>query len=357
MTSHDSPDPSVVAPGATLVAARLARAAARAETRLDAIIADVLVDDAVRLDEEARAAVIVALEVTVRAAASAICTHAARLLAETAPEAAVRLAANPDPLLRLHAAGVLADRELMRAVVADARVAVIEESLLETRGPEDMPLLLPRLADHRDPIVRDRATAFLLADSRRRRDGPAACELPAECAHRLAWLVAAALADTANDASPAVPRALIDATLRHLAAQDEDRYAGAVAIKLAAALDLPAAELGATLIEVLVEGRLRLFAALVAHAAGVDLPEATAATLDPDPGTLLTCLRACGLERADLARIGLRLADADRARDAEALADEVDAAAALTAEAARAAIDPLTLERDYRAAARVLARG
>lgn len=334
---------------------RMSAAAHHAEARLDAAVADTQLDDAVRLDDESRAAVAAMLDAAVRHAADAIAAGARRLLSGNAT-AISALADVSEVAVALVGSGHLAERELMRAVLAEARLSVLEPALVGVRAPDEVPLLLPRLADHRDPIVRDRATAFLLADSRRRRDAAHPPELPAEVERRLAWLVAAALTCDAAALGSGVEPAVIAATRRHLSARNEDRGADAAAMRLAAALDVPLAETGTALIDTLVEGRLRLFAAMVAHVTRVDYSEALAATIDPDAATLLTLLRSAGVPRDDLARIGLRLADADRMRDADMLPDAVDAAGALTVEEAREAIAPLTFDRDFRAAQRIWTR-
>ena len=68
-------------------------------------------------------------------------------------------------------------------------------------------------------------------------------------------------------------------------------------------------------------------------------------------------LRAAGLGRAAIARIALALADADPRRDIEAFADDLDGIVAVSAEAARAALAPLTLHQDLRLAIAALTRG
>lgn len=344
-------------PLAGVDAASLARAAARADARLDVVIADCFMEEALRPNEETRAAIGQALDVTVRGLTDVIAPYAARLLAATAPAAATWLAAAPNSLPRLIGSGALADRTLMRGIVDEARVALLDAALVATRAPEDAPVLLARLAEHRDPLVRDHATAFLLADNRRRRADAPAPELAPAIEQRFAWLVAAALVEGCPAPHHEITAAVIEATTRHLAAQDAERQAGVAAARLAAALDLAAAERGAALIDALVEGRVRLFAALLGQATGLELDDVMTATLDTDPAVLLALLRAAGVTRDDAAHIGLRLAEADRRRDAEALADAVDAAAGMTREDAAAAIRPLTLARDYRAAARTLAQG
>ena len=60
--------------------------------------------------------------------------------------------------------------------------------------------------------------------------------------------------------------------------------------------------------------------------------------------------------RAAIARIALALADADQRRDIEAFADDLDAIVAVSAEAARSALAPLTLHHDLRLAIAALTR-
>ena len=77
--------------------------------------------------------------------------------------------------------------------------------------------------------------------------------------------------------------------------------------------------------------------------------------VDPRGDTLPLLLHAIGLDRAAVARIGVALAAADARRDLGGLADAIDRAAALDRVQARAALTPLFLRRDFRAAVRRLA--
>ena len=78
--------------------------------------------------------------------------------------------------------------------------------------------------------------------------------------------------------------------------------------------------------------------------------------LDPRGDLLALLLHTVGVDRADIARIGVALVEADPRRDLERLADAVDWATAHDRVEARAALAPLALDRDFRAAVRLLAR-
>lgn len=327
-------------------AAMLARAVQRSDARVDAAIAELGLDEALRLDEQERALVLAMLEQAVGDTAAAIASGAARRLGRPAADARAAVARLPD-------SGLLHDRALVGAVIEEARLALIDDALVANRAPDETPMLLARLSDHLDPVVRDRAAAYLLAESRRARAPVRSPELPQDVAHRLGWTVAALLA---HGAPIEATRALCDAAQDHLATIDTDTRTRTSARLLASALATDTDDLAALLLEALAEGRLMLFAGLVAEAAGLDMAEATAASLDAEPDVLLTILRAVGVERDGLARIGLRLADADRARDAEALADVVDAVAAIAPDQAAALVAPLALDAGFRAAVRRLDR-
>ncbi|RZM03304.1 MAG: DUF2336 domain-containing protein, partial [Sphingomonas sp.] len=178
-------------------------------------------------------------------------------------------------------------------------------------------------------------------------------ELPAELHHRLVWWVAAAIRDPRDHDTD---RAIAEAALRAIAAHDEGERADAVAMRLAAAIAPNPRELPDLLVEALADRRVGLFTALLAHAAGLPHEAARAVTLEPGGDRLWLALRAVSLDRATIARVALALAEAEPARDIDAFADQLDAIAAIDPVAARAALLPLTLHADYRAAIRALAR-
>jgi hypothetical protein len=93
-----------------------------------------------------------------------------------------------------------------------------------------------------------------------------------------------------------------------------------------------------------------LFAAVLAHALRIDFYAVRAMTLDSASERLWVALRALDFDRAAVARLGVALSEADPRRDVEAFADQLDMIMAVGADEARAAIAPLALPADYRAA-------
>lgn len=345
---------------AARVAAQAAAADRRAGARLGAAIADVFVAERDRLDERTRAAVNRLAETTVAAIERDIAGHAARLLeARGAPDAAALLTMNRAVTLpRLVDSGLLRDAEVMGELIAQARVELIDEALAAQRAPGSTAALLATLAESADGVVRGRAVTYLVADSRRRL-APAErrAELPSMLHERLAWWIAAALRERlGHGVPPEVDRALSEASQRSIAAHDDAERVEVAATHLAAAIDPVASALPQLLLDTLNEARTTLFVAVLAHALGIEPIEARGLTLDSDSDRLWLALRALGLERHLIARIGFVLCEADRGRDVEVLADSLDRIAQLTPETAARAVAPLTLHRDFRAAVRALAR-
>ena len=198
------------------------------------------------------------------------------------------------------------------------------------------------------------ATALLTADNRRRLVPPVRSDLPAELHHRLVWAVAAALREEIAGDDGAADQAIVVAAQHCLASHDEGMRSEAAAMRLTTALDARPDELGELLIEALDDGRVTLFVAAISRAIGTDYDEALEIVLDPAGERLWLVLRANDLDREAIARIALALADADRRRDIAAFADRLDAIAAITPAAAQAALAPLRLPRDYRAARQAL---
>jgi hypothetical protein len=350
------------APDAAPLFARAAAADRRAESRLASAIDDFFLVEDDRLDDRTRAAISAVLSTVVRVIEREIASHAARQLAGLGLAAqAAAIDAVGEPLLgRLLDSGLLRDRDLMAELLGQVRQDLLGDALVANRAPGIQAVLLSRLSDCGDGVVAAAAAAYLLADSRRRAPGSAGRgDLPAGLHRRLVWWVAAALRETLSaDAAQqvAIDRSLIGAAQRSLAAHDDGDRLDAVAMRLIAAIDARPDELGQLLVEALEEGRPALFVAAVAHALSIDFAEARALTLDPDGDRLWLALRAHGLDRATIARIGLALADADPRRDIEAFADELDTIAAIPLEDARAALAPLALHPDFRAALRALGR-
>lgn len=353
--------------GADQLRARAAAADARAGLRLARAIDDFNLPDDARLDDRLRAALRATLAALAAAVEGALRQHAARLLvARNAAGLAERLGAAHAPVLdQLRMAGMWRDPELLRELIARARQDLLSEALPVT-GPDhpDTPSLLARLSGHPDGLIATAATAVLTAAGRRRATPVDPCvqtDLPAELHHRLIWSVAAALrlqagAGTATDTA-LLDHALTEAALRNLAAHDEGDRVEAAAMRLAAAYGANADELPPLLVESLGDGRLALFIALLATALGQEYAAMRDVVLDPGGERLWLVLRALELRRDSIARIGLALGEGDTARDLDAFADALDAIAAIPADAARAALAPMMLHPDYRAAIHALAMG
>ncbi|MBW6532082.1 DUF2336 domain-containing protein [Sphingomonas sp. RRHST34] len=345
---------------AARVAAQAASADGRAGARLSATIADVFADVRDRLDERTRVAINRLAETTVAAIERDIAGHAARLLeARGFPDAAALLAGNRAMTLpRLVESGLMRDPGVMGEMIAQARVDLIDEALAAQRAPGGTATLAAALAESADGVVRARAVAYLVADSRRRlAHADRRAELPEAMHERLAWWVAAALRERlGHGVPPEVDRALSEASQRSIAAHDDGERVEAAAAQLAAAIDPVAGALPQLLIDSLGEARTDLFVALLAHALGIEFAEARGLTLDADSDRLWLALRALGIERHLIAQVGFVLCEADRARDVETLPDSLDRVATLAPETAARAVAPLTLHRDFRAAVRALAR-
>lgn len=353
MTVESSDPARAVPPDAAPIFARADAADAWAEARLGAAIDDFFLRDDGRLDDRTRAETEERVRAIVGGVTREIAAYAVRTLGPSGafddPAAAI--------FARLVDSGVLRDDELMAEMLAQVRQDLLGDSLSANRQPGSAALLLPRLVDFGDTVIAQAATAYLVADSRRRGPGWRS-DLPAELHRRVVWWAAAALRERYDGtARPAVvDRALGEAGQRSLATHDETERMAAVAMRLAAAIDARATELPDLLIEALEEGRVALFAALIAHAQGIDFPEARAIVVDPAADRLWLALRTQGVDRATIARIGLALADADPRRDIETFADELDAIAVIPPDAAQATLASLALDRDFRGAVRALAR-
>lgn len=358
------PDQMADGTGPVSVAALTARARgadARAAARLAGAVDDFFLAEDARLDDRSRlllarviAGVIAGVEADVR-------RHAARLLSARGAVSLAEAMLAPGPVAdRLTRAGLLRDAELMEELLGRVRQGLITDSLPTAISGPDQPSLLVRLAELPDSIVAAAASALLVAEARRKNAGEAGItvsgDLPADLYHRLVWWVAAAVrAETG--ASVEGDRAIGQAAERALAAHDEGDQVESVAMRLAAAIDAQAEELAPLLIETLGDRRLSLFIAILAHHLGLDFAQARAVVLDPEGDRLWLALRAAGLDRPTIARIGLSLADADPARDLEAFADLLDTVVAVEPDVGRATLAPLLLPRDFRRAIDALERG
>lgn len=350
--------------GVTTLLTRAAAAEVRAEDRLQGAIDDVFLHDDARLDDRTRLGMTTLLAQLIGGVEATLRRHAARLLtARDEAALAERLLVNmPTIVVPLTASGLLSDPALIRELLGRVRQDLIADAL-PIAAPDDpeRSSLLPRLLHHADPVVGTSAAALLAAQSRRRIGGPVGApvssDLPAELHHQLVWWCAAALRTELGEGAPALDRALAESALRSIAAHDEGERLEAVAIRLAAALDPQPAERAKILIEALLDRRLPLFIALLAHALGLDYADTREIVLDPDGERLWLLLRAIDLDRATIARIGLSLGEADPRRDVDGFADTLGDIVAIDSIAARHALAPLLLHRDYRAALTAYARG
>lgn len=347
------------ADGAQRLLARAAAADARARARLKAAIADIFLPTDTRSDDRTRAGIDAAMRALVATVEEELRREGERLLRERgASELAEALAASAAPVTaRLWQAGLPRDPEFMRELIARVRLDLLAELLPITAGGDaESASLLPRLTEDPDPIVAANAIAVLAADGRRRdRDGNGT-DLPAELHHKLVWWIAAALREPhASRTDVAVlDRALADAALRNLSTHDESERSEAAAARLAAALDPAPADYADLLVEALGDRRVALFVAILAQGSGVPYQAAREIVLDTGGERLWLVCRALDLPRDAIAQIGLRLAEADPRRDLERFADELDHVAAIPAGTARAAVAPLRLPPDYRAALEAL---
>ncbi|WP_413061236.1 DUF2336 domain-containing protein [Sphingomonas carotinifaciens] len=337
---------------ASALSARASRARVLADARLSGATTDLFLDDAARLDDRTRWMLGRSLRANVGAIAQDLRRHAARVLAGRGATALAEtlLEARDDVAERLTRAGLLRDPALMDEMIARVRADMLADSLPTAVAGPDAPSLLVRLADAPDGVIAAAARALLAAESRRRTaldEATGRSDLPAELHHRLVWWVAAAVRP--GDA-PDIDRAIAEAAARSLAAHDEGERPEAAALRLAVAIDARPDELPDLLIEALGDRRLALFMALLAHALNIEIEEARAMVLEPEGDRLWLAARALDLDRPTIAQIALSLSDADARRDIEALADHLDAIVAIPPEAARHALGPIGLPRDFRAA-------
>lgn len=347
--------------------ARRAGEDARAARRFAAAQADVRADPADRVTERD----LVLLRETVKKHCARI-EHdlrqfaARRLVASGMPEIALPLAEGPLIAFdAISAGGCLADAAFLRAMLHRVGAVTLAHALPAiTNEADDQPSLLARLADHPDGVVADAATALLAAEARRRdaTTGPASRnDLAAEEQHRLVWWVAAAIRRAFAPAEPregeAFDRALTDAAERALAAHDESERAEACAARLVHVLAPAPSERSGLMSDALADRRVTLFIALLADALHCDYGAAAALVLDHGAARLWLALRAAGLDRAGVARIGFALAEADRPGVAEELADQIDAVMSFSEEGARAAIHGALLPPDFGTAIRALDGG
>lgn len=358
-TPIDTRDGQPVDAGTLL--ARAAGAEVRAHRALVVAIDDFFLPEAARLDERTRAALASLVRALVGTVEGAIRDHAARLLhARGETDLAATLAQTGPVHPRLMRSGLLRDPELMAELVARVRQELIGAALpMHAPDNPERPSLVNRFVDDVDRAVSASAMDLLVAQSRRRGSARAprsSTELPSELHHRLVWWVAAVLRAQAGAASEAFDLVLSEAAQRSLSGHDEGDRLEAAATRFAAAIDAQSGDRAALLVEALDDRRIVLFVALLGHALGIPYDLARDLVLDPAGDRLWIALRSLGLGREAIAQIGYALCEADPRRDLETFADTLDAAVAIDPAEAHAALAPLRLHRDYRAAVIALER-
>ncbi len=343
------------------LASRVADAARVADARLEVAVADIFLSQPGRLDDRTRAA-------TLRLAEATVCAIEQRIAGETARdltmadrhEAAVILDTNRSLAWpRLLEAGLMRDADVIGELIAQARVDLLDESLAAMRAPDAAPTLVATLVERGAPAQRVAAVAYLVADGTRRGGASGRRAMLSATLHaRVAWWVAAALREQLGaTAGPVGDRALADATHRCIADHADD--GGAVdpaAAALVRALAPSPAERAELMVRALDGARVALFVALLADAVSIEANDARALVLDAASDGLWLALRAAGLPHDALARAGFLLCEADRERDLSLLIETLDTLAALDPAVAAAAVAGLRLPRDFREAARALAR-
>lgn len=349
--------------GTRITAAR--RLGVLADTRLTGAIDDFFLAEDARLDERTRIDLGRVLAVVVQGIETDIRRHGGRVLSARGADAQAErlLRGHDDVVRRLSRAGLLRDRRLMDELIAQVRCDLIAGALPPSATLREQASLLVRLAEVDDGVVAAAARAMLAAEARRRaaaeQGGTPAGMLPAELHHQLIWWVAASIREgqvAADGEEALVDRAIVEAAQRSLAAHDEGQRPEAIAARLASAIDARADELGDLLVDALGDRRLLLFIAVLGRAVDLDFTGARAIVLEPEGDRLWLALRAADLDRPTIARIALALAEADPRRDIESFADDLDAIAAISREAAQSALAPLTLHHDLRLAIDALAR-
>lgn len=352
--SDDPVDPYSAAANAGTLLDHVAAAERAGHRRLRAAADIVHMGEDARIDDRTAALLDGMMRATIAAVTAGVRDHAARLLLSRGePGLAQAIRGAGDVFARLHRAGLFRDPSLFAELFARVRLATIAQALPVGLhdGPE-RPTMLARLAQAGDRLVAAAALALLTADARREAgDG---VDLPRPQHARVAWWVAAALrqeaAIVAADRIAAVDAALTDAVRRSFDPQGDVVPVEVAAMRLAHAIDAQPGELPPLIEEAIGDGRLILFVALVARAAGLSFDRMRDLVIDIDGARLWVVLRSLGLSRTTIARIGFALAEAEPARDVERFADDLDGIMALDPAAARTALSPMALDPDYHAA-------
>ncbi len=344
----ESRDQSPPAPVARATAAR-----ARAPARLADETRDLFLPEDARLDDRLRAALNARLRAVVGGVERELRLSAARRLTGMgARESAEALLARVDTVLRrLRHIPLLHDPVVMADLLGATRLALLARHLPPgASAGADRPSLVVRLAECPEPDVA-RAAGELLALTNEADEA----ELPEALRAKLPWWVAAALREELGDEARA-DHALADAAVALIADGRDKSSTDVAAMRLAEMIAARPDELAGLLVETLRDRRPALFVALLAVAAGLSFEEARDIVTDPDGARLWLLLRAQGLDRPVIARVGVALAAADGTRDLERFAEQIDEVMAVPSEVAAASFAPLALPSEYRRALDALER-
>lgn len=359
---------AVLSAEAQAMLARAGGADVRAGELLRAAIDDAFLLPDARLDERTRAAFGVLVSGLVDLIAGELIERAGRLLTTRGEgDLAALLTQDAGSLSeRLATAGLLRDEDFAAECLARVRLELLAAAIpVEAAADADAPSLLSRLVQRSDRTVAAAARAVLSGESQRRAfaEGASAADsgLPPVLHARLVWWTAAALrercVDKAGERQQPIDRAVAEAAVRNIAAHDGADRLETAAMRLAEAIDAQPSELPVLIEETLRDRRLVVFAAIVAHALGLEYPLARELLLDPGGDRLWLALRALDLPRDLIARVGFVMSEADPRRDVEAFADSLDVVTSVDPETAQLALAPLQLHPDYRAALLALDRG
>jgi len=306
-----------------------------------------------RIDDRTAAALDAAMRAAVAGVEATLRAQAARLLTARGDAAAAQaVASGPSSFDAVVRAGLFRDAALFGELFARVRLAVLSAAMpLTPNESGDRPTMLARLVQASDRLVSAAAVAMLAAEARRAAPAQPHADLPRAMQGRMAWWVAAALRAQA-DAGVAT---LLDLVIGDAVRRATDRQGASVApevaaMRLAHAIDPAPEQLPPLLEEAIEEAHLPLFLAIAARGAGLEYERMRDLLIDRDDSRLCVVLRALGLERATIARIGYALCAADAGRDVAAFAAGLDAVMAVTPEAATAALMPISLDPEYHVA-------
>lgn len=319
----------------------------RERARVWAAGRDLFLDDDRRLPERVRYAAAAMLRGAVAAAEEALRRRAAALLPPGPAADAMVM-----PLLSVYdlldGRGLLRCHRLTAETVAAARLDWLAERLSAAGRGSD---LTGRLLDAEGPVAAA-ALQLVRAEAAARSDRPAPPLSPASRI-RLLWHAAAAIRlDVDPLAAAALGRAAEELCREAAAALRPGPAASAVARVVSAPPDAR----GAMLVDALGDGAVMLAAAFLAEWSGIDRRAAAGLLLDTDDELLWHALRAAGVGAEDRAVVAAFLAEADPARDLEALASGLAAASAADEATRAAALATLRLPGPMRDAAAALER-